>query len=216
MQRKVRREPQIITQEQLRKLILETSKEKNKFVAMRNTIMFLLGYYLGLRPREIRCIKISEINFENKTLFIRAENNKQRNEENDFPLPDFILNLLLDYIKKIPFKTIWLFPNYWNPERKKDVPVHERVHQRAFTEIARRLNLLKISYIDAQGKPRYNLTLYSFRHRFGDYCYEKFSYDIKKTAMMLRHYDPSCRATLGYVHTAKRVRRRELMNQLYS
>ncbi|OGJ12411.1 hypothetical protein A3K82_02605 [Candidatus Pacearchaeota archaeon RBG_19FT_COMBO_34_9] len=216
VKRKVRRVPEIITEEQLKKIIIEIAKtEKNKFIAMRNVMMFLMGYYLGLRPGEIRCIKISDINFENQTLFIPAENNKQRNEENDFPLPDFIIDLLSNYIKNIPFKTAWLFPCYWNRERKKDVPVHRRVHQKAFTEVARRLGMLRVSYIDEQGKPRYNLTLYSFRHRFGDYCYEKFNYDIKKTAMMLRHYDASCKTTLRYVHTANRVKRRELMNEIY-
>jgi integrase len=82
--------------------------------------------------------------------------------------------------------------------------------------MARKLGLLRVSYIDAQGKPRYNITLYSLRHRFGDFCFERFNYDIKKTALMLRHYDESCRTTLRYVHTANRVKRKELMNELYN
>lgn len=216
IKRKVRRVPQIITDEQLQRIIVETLKSSGqcskKFVPMRNITMFLMSYYMGLRPGEIRLMKISEIDFDNGTLFLKAENNKQRNEENDFPMPRFMTNLLFNYVKKIPFKTEWLFPSFRHPNK----PIDSRNHQRAFTDVAKRLNLLRVSYIDGQNKPRYNLTLYSFRHRFGDYCYEKFCYDIQKTALMLRHYDMSCRTTLRYVHTASRVKRRELMNELYN
>lgn len=216
MQRKIRREPQIITEEQIIKIILFTKKHTGQcsrgFVSLRNIVMFLVGYHLGLRPAEIRKMKISHLNFEEKTLFIPAENNKQRNEESDFPLPDFICEILFNYIKKIPFKTEWMFPSFRNPE----LCIDARNHQRAFTEISRRLNLLYVCYLDRQGNPRYNLNLYSFRHRFGDFAYEKFGYDIKKTAKMLRHYDASCKTTLRYVHTAHKVERRELMNELYS
>lgn len=208
MPKKPKKIPSTITEEQLKKILAEILKRKN-FVAKRNALMIVLSYYLGLRPKETRCIKIHDINFEEKNIFIPAENNKQRNEDY-FPVPDFILKPIFNYIKKIPKKTPWLFPNKNNFQQPLDRSTHRKFFNKAITKTG----MNKISYIDAQGKPRHSLTLYSLRHSFGTFAYMKLK-DIPKTSSLLRQYDFSFRTTLRYIHTANKIQRKTIMSEIY-
>jgi len=91
------------------------------------------------------------------------------------------------------------FPSVRNGER-----IDRGTFSRNFKKSVKLAGLLKISYIDKQNNPRYNITLYTLRHSFATQVYLK-THDIKKLALMLRHYDFWCRSTLVYIHTAERL-----------
>jgi integrase len=216
-----KRIPQSISEEELKKIILailkgnpkykNLSKEK-KFIRLRNIFMIFIQYYMGLRPKEARKIKLKHIDFQNKILFIPAENNKQRNQDN-MPIPDIVFNVLLNYIyelKKIFKNSIWLFPNKYGNDC-----IDRGSHIRFFTLALLKSNLLQKSYCDKQNNLRNNLTLYSLRHSFGTNVYSKLK-DIKKTASLLRHYDFQCRSTLIYIHTTQNQNRRDLFAEVYN
>lgn len=173
-----------------------TKQKYHIFARTRNASMCIFSYYLGLRPKECRCIKLSD--FRGKRLYIPAENNKQRNND-VIPIPDFLFTKLLnyiDYLKTTFPNSIYLFP-------KRDLkPLDRGSHIRFFRYASRRVGI-------------YNVSLYSLRHSFGTNCYLKLR-DIQKTAILLRHYDCSCRTTMRYIHTASPVMREELFQELYN
>jgi len=213
--------PQIITQKQLSKILCSilTKKSKykisehKKFLRIRNAFMIYSSYILGLRPMETRCIKVEHINLKEKTLFIPAENNKQRNQDT-IPLPYFLYMNLISYIKNL-YKfyphSIWLFPDFHDSNECID----RGTHIRFFDEALKDAGLYQISYTDKQGNKKRSLTLYSLRHSFGTNAYEKLG-DLRKTANLLRHYDFLCRTTMVYIHTTESKSRRDLYNQLFS
>jgi len=204
---------QPITEYQFEKLLELTRRERNKFIVERDCLYYELCYYLGFRPSEARLIKISYINFAEKSIFIPAENNKERHADN-FPIPDFILDKIRKYILKMPFKTAWLFPCYWNVLRKKDIPIHIWCLQRDFTRRIRALGFLYVSFVDKHGFSRYNLNLYSFRKRFGTFIYKK-THCPQTTALMLRQYDRQLKSVWSYVFNVQKEERGELMKKIY-
>jgi integrase len=205
---------QPITEHQFN-LLLERVKdtEKNKDIAMRDTLLFEICYYLGFRPGEARLIEVSQINFHEKTIYIPAINNKERHEDN-FPIPEFMLEKIKNYLQRRSIKSKWLFPCLLHHNEKEDKVLLQREPQRKFTEHMRGLGFLHVSYYDKQGKPRYNLNLYSFRKRFGTQAYLKLKCP-KKTANLLRHYDPQLKSVWRYVFTAQKEERGDLINELY-
>lgn len=204
---------QPISENQYNKLLEETRKERNEFVRLRDELMYVLSWHLGLRPMELRCIKICHIDLNEKTLFIPAEHNKERHEDY-VPLKDELIKKIKDYLINRKIESVWLFPCFHNKFRHRDLPVHARTHERNFTERMRRLGFLNMSFLDGQNKPRYNFNLYSIRKRFGTRAYIKFNHDPQKTANVLRHYDRTFRSIWNYVIFAEKERRRELMNEL--
>ena len=205
---------QPITRYQFRKLIKITKKENNRFIALRDSLMYEFAYYLGLRPMEIRCIRLSHINFQEHILFIPAENNKERNSDN-FPISKRVFIKLITYLKKRKTSSEWLFPCYWNHDRKQDVPVDKRTFERNFSRRIMELGFIQCSFIDRQNLPRYNLNLYSFRKRFGTAAYKKFKCP-KRTANLLRQYDPSLQSVWRYIYFAENENRGKLLNKIPS
>ena len=89
-----------------------------------------------------------------------------------------------------------------------------RQHQRNFTERLRRLGFLHISFIDKQGKPRYNYNLYSLRKRFGTEVY-KATKCPEKTRIMLRQRDRSCRSVWSYIDIEQSEQTEKIMGEVY-
>lgn len=204
---------QPITKYQFKKLLRLTREEKNKFIAQRDELFYRILWTLGFRPSEARLIKISEINFHEKTIFIPAENNKERNSDN-FPITFFLRFRIKRYIKKIPFKTEWLFPCYLNIQKQKDNPVIIFQMERKFSERMKTLGELHESSSYKDGKRKmHNLNLYSFRKHFGTKVYLKTNCP-KKTASMLRQTDPELKAVWSYVFMAEKEQRRGILNKI--
>ncbi|MBS3087010.1 tyrosine-type recombinase/integrase [Candidatus Pacearchaeota archaeon] len=211
--------PQIFSEKLFRKTMktyLEESKNKSlysRFSRMRNVVIFYICYYQGFRPKEAFCIEVSHLIFEQKEIYIPAQNNKQRNQDM-FPMSDFIISLIKEFMivreEFLSGKTSkWLFPSTRNPES----PVYRGTLIRGFTRAIESQELKQVSYVDAQGKRRLNLSIYSLRHSFGTNAMMKMK-DIKQVAKVLRHYDVKCRSTYIYVHTDAQSSRRELLNNV--
>ncbi|MCL5018643.1 MAG: site-specific integrase [Candidatus Pacearchaeota archaeon] len=203
---------QPITKYQFKKLLKLTRKEKNKFLARRDILYYKILWKLGFRVSEGRLIKISEINFHDKTIFIPAENNKERNSDY-FPITFFLRWQIKRYVKKMPFKSQWLFPRL-NQRKQKDSPVSLFQMERVFSERMRELGFLHESspYKDGKRK-KHNLNLYSFRKRFGTAVYRK-THCPKTTASMLRQTDPELKAVWSYVFMAEKEQRRGILNKI--
>jgi integrase len=219
MARKGKRIPQVISKADFYKIIyaithpgIKKITEKRKLLMSRNVMMVYFGMLMGLRPKEIRCIRISDINIEKKELYIPAENNKQRNED-DMPIPKELFGMLIKYLEfrlKCCKDKTWLFPNFYDGTKCVD----RESHIRFFRNAVKKAGLYHVSYIDGQGNKRGNFTIYNLRHTFGTTAKLALK-DIKKVKVVMRHYDPECRATMIYDHTAERCSRRELMDEIF-
>ena len=201
---------QPITELQFQKLLEETRKTKNKFIVNRDILMYELLFYLGLRPSECRLIKVQHISFSEKTIFIPAQNNKQHNEDVVY-MPEFIQDKILNYLRKRKINSNWLFPcakNY------SSVMIYG-TFARKFTKRLTTLEVLNVSYIDKQGRPRYHLNLYSFRKRFGTFAYKKTRCP-QTTALLLRHTDKQYKAVWSYIFAVQKEERKEIMQELYN
>jgi len=204
---------QPITEYQFERLLKETRKEKNKFIAERDILHYELMYYLGLRPSESRLIQISHINFQEKNMFIPAENNKERHSDY-FPIPDFVLNKIKKYILKMPFKSQWLFPCALNQIRNQDKPVIIKCLQENFKRRIQSLGYLHICFFDKNNFPRYNLNLYSFRKHFGTYIYKKTRCP-QTTALLLRQYDRQLKSVWSYIFNVQKEERKMIIEQIW-
>lgn len=204
-----------ITRKEFEALKEETKKDKNPFIARRDLLMYQIMYYHGFRPGECRLIKLSDINFREKTLFIPAQNNKER-QQALIHILDFIFEKIKDYLDKRDFKSKWLFPSYLNKIRKRDKVVDPRTVQLNFNKRMKKLNLLHVSYYDKGGFARYDLNIYSFRKRFGTFAYLKFDYDVERADEVMRHEDQTHRSLWPYVKFAKEVMGKHLVLSLYN
>jgi len=205
---------QPISEFQFGELLIETEKSKNRFIAKRDSLFYEILYYLGLRPMECRCIELNHINFNEHTIFIPAENNKER-QSDTINIPDFLWVKIIRYLNEREIESKWLFPSCLYSQRKKDYCVCYKQTERTFDNRMRRLGYLHISFIDRNKKPRYNLNLYSFRKRFGTFVYRK-TRDPQTTALMLRQYDKQLKSVWRYVFAVQKEDRKDIINHLYS
>jgi len=219
MSRVPKRLPQILTKEEFDRVIRiildeeNVKTQKQKFSRLRNVICLNLMYYCGLRPMESYACKVSYVDFNKKMLYIPAQANKQRHEDN-VDLPDFIVEMLYSYIiikNKFFKETDWLFP-----VRNNNVINHiDRSHiAKVFRDAIKKAELYKISYTDKQGLNRANLSLYSLRASYGTFVYSKTK-DIRRTALMLRHRDYFCRSTLCYIQVVEAFERKSIIKELF-
>lgn len=219
-----KRIPQTISEKDLFRIInfilIKAKKSPSaykRFTGYRDSTIIFLCYFMGLRPKECKNIRVEDINFEEHTLFIPAMNNKQRNSDS-FPIPDFCLNVILSYLDKrqefFRTKEGWLFPAM-DIRTRRIKEISRGTLMRNFSLVLKKLGLLRVSYIDKQGHRKVNLTLYSLRHSFGTNVYSK-NRDIRKTAVLLRHYDFLCRSTMVYIHTTQNKTREDLFKEVYS
>lgn len=220
MPRKRKKIPQTISLEQLKKIlfVIMTDKNKNditpirKFYRFRSCMMIYMSYFMGLRPKEVYAAKLEHLNMEKKALYIPAENNKQRNEDL-MPIPEPLIKNLIKYLelRKIYFpNNIWLFPSCRFKKEHIDRSSYEHIFRRA----VKLAGFYQVSYIDKKNLKRGNLTLYSLRHSFGSSIYEKTK-DIRKTAIMLRHYDWQYRSALLYIHTTEQKSRKDMFDEIF-
>jgi integrase len=106
-----------LSENQVKQLIQAELSKKGKseyynFIRVRNAFIFQFQFYLGLRPKEAYDGKLEYFDFENKSYYIPAKNNKQRFEDFAF-IPDFLIPRLKAYLeirKKFFPESQWLFP----------------------------------------------------------------------------------------------------------
>lgn len=204
-----RKIPQVLTEAEIQIIVGIILKSKGQlFNKTRNAIMILLGFYLGLRPSEIRMARISDLNLDDKTIYIRAGHNKVRQDDTLYFPPQLIRPLEL-YLKmrlgKIKFKEDWLFPSY------KGGSLDRSTFAKIFRCALEKLGWRKLSYIDKQNQKHYNFKPYSLRHSFCTKVYNSTA-DLKSVQIMARHR--YLRSSEVYVH-CNSEKRKEIMENVF-
>lgn len=215
--RKIKRVPKTVDEETFKKIISEVLKPNNpnrfsiyeEFARRRDATGFYLMWSMGLRPSEARLIRIEDIDFKNKRVLIKGENNKQR-QEDWMPIPTHIYDFIIKYLKTRNYlfgTSRWLFPS-------KEGVVGDSRWMCVFRNALKDSGLYQVAYKDKLGLNRSTLTLYSLRHSFGTRVYDK-THDLLKTALVLRHHDMKCRSTMVYIHTTQDKSRMDVLREIY-
>lgn len=208
----MRRIPLALTEQQINsiiKAILHERKRKGiyRFYKIRNAMLILFQYTLGLRPREATASKLQDINFSQKTFYIRTFNNKLRQQDYVY-LPDSFIPKLKAYLKirkKHHEDSDYLFPT-----QKGRGYLDRATYAKIFKKALSQAKLLQLNYIDAQGLNRVNYTPYSLRHSFCTKVYS-ISKDLKTVQLLARHR--YLRSSEVYVHI--KLEDRKIINSFF-
>lgn len=156
------------------------------WVRARNLAIFNVCYHSALRPKEVLCIKITDVDLVNNIIRIPPEGNKLYRGR-DVPLSEKAKPYLIDYLMHLS-KQYWnfspyLFPSLHNPRLSSD----------RWSEIIRQARIHAGIYV-----PR-EKTCYALRHTKATEVYMK-SKDSLTVANLLGH--KSLESTKIYIHTA--------------
>ena len=108
-------------------------KWKNLFIQKRNSAMFNVLLYCGLRKGELLGLKILDINLQRRILTVRAETSKSRIDRT-IPLNSLVLRKLEDYIEELGKK------DYSNPYLFVSENKDEKFTDHGFKHLVNKLN----------------------------------------------------------------------------
>lgn len=174
-------------QNELKKL-LEISKKN-----LRDHLIILLSYRHGLRASEVGKIRLNDIDFENKKIYIHRLKNGIPSLH---PLPDDEVKLLREYIKK------------YNPEeilfygKNKKIPISRKT-----------LHSIIKKYSKEAGIPVEKAHFHTLRHSLGVHLIEA-GVDTRVVQSILGH--KNIQNTVIYTQIADSLREREYLKALSS
>jgi len=210
MSRKRKNIPQAISKKDFQKIALAIyTLSPSKFLRARNLLMCIMCYTAGFRPKEVYNAKLEHLNLSERTLYIPAENNKQRNQDYA-PLPNSLIEPLKKYLAVRP-DSIWLFPS-----AGKTGHICRSSFAKFFRDALKKSKLYQVSYIKKNNGKELKMSVYnvySLRHSFGVNTMDKL-HDPRKVALLLRHYDEQLRSVWVYIHTLSKNKRKGIMDSL--
>jgi|GEM_PF-1537413 len=177
------KEPTYITDWEIRKILKEIKKEKNKY-AKRNEIMVLLLAETGIRLSELTNLNVGDINTKEKTIRVI----RKGNIEQTLPINSNLDGMLRDFIKN----------------KKADEALLISSYKKRITN--RRVGLLFQDYIK-KAEIEKKVSVHSMRHGFCVRLLEK-GVDIKTIQVLCNH--KNIETTGRYLHIAKNRLRKEV------
>jgi len=170
--RKEKKLPKVLSKSEVKKVLEVTTNLKHK-------TMLAIIYSSGLRVSEITHLKLGNINFDRKMLFIEKSKGKK---DRYTIISDMAISLIKRYSKKYKINE-WLFPG------REDKPISERSIQKVF-----KLALKK-------AKIRKKVSIHSLRHSFATHLLECGT-DLRYIQELLGHY--STKTTEIYTHVTRK------------
>lgn len=158
---------QYLSKEELDKLFEVILAQKNKQKAKRDIAIFNLTYFHGLRCSEVIKIKLSDLNFENNTIYIEATKKGKFGKEFLNPVEK---SLILDYLEIRPEDDsdfLFISKKGGNLERK-------------------RINSLFVEFAKIAGLPESKQHPHTLRHSLAVHCANK-DFKLLEVQAFLRH-----------------------------
>ena len=175
--KKVHRLPTILSQEEITQLIDAAG------TPFRRTILMTL-YATGVRNAELTRLKISDI--DSKRMVIHIQGGKGR-KDRDVMLSPVLLDELRAHWRRLPRKSMWLFPgNRWHSGNR---PMETKTPRHACQFAARRAGIKKHVYPHV------------LRHCFATHMLEAGA-DLHTIQILLGHHD--LKETARYLHLSQR------------
>jgi integrase/recombinase XerD len=173
--KKEKRIPTVLTKEEIKKLI-------NNLFSSKSRLMVSLLYACGFRVSELTNLKISDINFDEKTGFVKQGKGKK---DRMFNVPEFLLQDMKKQAEEQKrLNSEFLFSNPSTPSKKLSSSNLEKIVRKA----AHRAEIQK------------EVHCHTLRHSFATHLLEN-SVDIRKIQELLGHADLS--TTQIYTHVSK-------------
>lgn len=189
MTRKATYIKEAFTDDELRSIIKTIRQSKNYpdslsglFQRKRDETILLFACYTGLRPREILQLKWEDLDFEEKKIYVRPENNKNR--ETMSALINKTAEDLICKYKELcsQFTNLkYIFPSLITLQ-----PLEVNSYDKKLLALQRESGIYKIRYINSRGTPMAAKSLYSARKYYGTKFYQNTK-DIHKLKRALRH-----------------------------
>ena len=163
-----------LTKEEVTRYLTALYKEKDKDPY--GFVYILTAFYTGMRKSAILKLLWTDIDFEHKSIFLRAENAK--NSTNSYiPLPEIIIE---------PLKSLVRVNEYVFPGKKGG-------HRESFTRFARKLRV-------AAGLPNSHRPLHMLRHNFASHLVSN-GVSLFEVQNLLTHKD--IKMTQRYAHLSQ-------------
>ena len=196
----IQREINVLNEEQEKKLVAEVMAKKTA-----NHLGILLSLYTGIRLGEVCSLKVSDIDFVFKAIYVTKTvqrlsdfstnttnlvitNPKSRHSIRTIPLPDFLYDILISYgIKNFPENSYIL--------NNKEQPYEPRTLQYAFQRIMKRCGCFGFHF-------------HCLRHTFATKCIRS-GFDIKTLSEILGHSNVSFTMS-RYVHSDMDIKRKQM------
>lgn len=197
----VRRTPPILTDTEVNKIAETFLKSKNypenklgRYMRLRDRTIWLLLNYCGLRPKEAMQLRWSDVNFDERKIYLQPYWNKERNDTPAvLTLP--AIKLLNDYQEKL--KQMGLRFEDCFPSNLTWEPISTDWYRKKLLSIAKEAGVAKVVFYNDANQPKYNVKPYTGRHNF---CTKVYKNTHSELAVMLlaRHTDPH--SAHFYVH----------------
>ncbi len=210
-----------ISQEELALMVETIMKRKPKkkskyfyFCNIRDSMILLLGWFLGMRSKNYLELEMHEIDVKKRTIYISPIKSKT-GEEDFLIIPRCLIPRLKIYLairKKLFQKSKWVFPARRRGEKENHL--NYNTFSRMFREILKSSGLYHVRYIDKQGHKRSLRSSHGLRKGSGTKVQEILG-DVEKTAIFLTHIDPRRRATFGYIHLLKEKIRHQICDEVF-
>lgn len=144
---------------------------KNSLIRKRNLTLIAVPLYCGLRKGELIRLKLLDLDFERKTLTVRAENSKSRRDR-VIPMNRFVVRILQDYLG----------------ERKKAQYLCPQLFVSNHGDLSFTLSGLKHTVDDMVKGSGQKFSMHQLRHTFAVNMIDK-GCDIAKLQQLMGHKD---------------------------
>ncbi|MDH3352836.1 MAG: site-specific integrase [Nanoarchaeota archaeon] len=198
-----------ISERDLSKIIASAFSRKTKrksqfslFINIRNAVMIMISWYMGLRSIACYNAKLSYLNLDDRTFYIPAGSSKT-GEQMISVIPRCIVPRIRDYLKvreKFFPNSEWLFPsrNYKN----RDSHMDKNSYIYMFRDAVKRAGLYRVNFIDKAGHSRSSITSHGLRKGGATEVYDVTG-DVIKVKNFLGHTDSRMRSTWRYIDASR-------------
>ncbi len=210
-----------IPQEELALIIQAIMKRRPKtkskyfhFCNIRDSMMALFEWYIGLRCRNHTEIEMNEINLETRQIYIPPAKSKT-GQQDIVIIPRCLVFGLKKYFtirSKLFPKSKWVFPAIGRKD--KDIHFNRNSFMRMFRNALKDAGLYHVKFIDKQGHARASKSSHGLRKGGATKIY-MVTEDVEKVAIWLTHTDPRRRATYRYIQACKEQVRHHICDQVF-
>lgn len=158
------------------------------------SIAMFVSLMCGLRIQEIRGLKNTDINLQDRKVFIRNSKNPNRSKEGygkdrNVIIPPCAVSPIKKWLSIVEGHSKWFLPS----DKSSEIPVSKNYLSAGFSNARKRAGLNSVEYeieykkgSKTKGRRQFNIKWHSLRHFYACYVYEK-TRDLYAVSKLLGH-----------------------------